>query len=101
MAKHKHVAKEFPGLNPEQMKACGGKPMPVDANGRKLEGQPFGDWVSAQVREYRSAQSAALASAEVALRRSLEEAERMVELYAEQIDRNIARQEDLLRKPRV
>jgi hypothetical protein len=98
---YKNVAREFRGLDPEQMQACGGKPMPVDLNGRKLEGQPFGEWVRAHVREYRAQQLAALEAAAVALQSSLTEAQRMVVLYAEQLERNAARQAEFRARPRV
>jgi hypothetical protein len=95
------VAKVFKGLTPEQMVACGGKSMPVDAQGRKLEGHPFGDWVSAQVREYRTQQLESLAAAATALSASVAEAERMVALYTDQLQKNAERQAELRARRKV
>lgn len=95
------VARLFRGLDPEQMKACGGKPMPK-LGGRPLheDSHAFGEWVRGQVRDYRAEQLAALANAEIQLRASLAEAQRHVALFSEQLSSNASRQAEIRGKPR-
>lgn len=95
------VARNFRGLNPEQMHACGGKLMPKGANGRPLDEIAFGNWVDDRVREFRAEQVATLVAQEKALVGSHAEAQRMVELYAQQLDRCQARMAGLRGKPRT